>query len=1787
MIKIHRTLAFFIFSLLMIACASTGIQHTKDGTRIFNKSSESIKDKSIIEGTVQDASSGKGIRGARVEIKNANMGIGYYLRETDMRGYFRIDDFIPHNRYKIEVSCEGYVSYSTIEDIKPGTHIIRMNREARLIGIVKNSAGQSIEGVEIKLKKASYEESSDIDRPLIQVTKADGSYQFSKLLSGSYIISFSKPGYISETAQLKNIKTSETFSLPMVLLAPASISGRVLIEGIKTPAINVNISAQSNVTYGSATYQDGTYRLEDMKPGNYRITISHQGFYNFQSQIIALREGEQKKDLSFIIKPREPQIKINAYRYTFAPGNKVEFNIRTLRLDSVNVTIYKVPINLLLKGGKDPALLDPEKEGFKTISQWEEPVREFLPFEWRYQAIELKSNLPTGGYCIEVRGADSIYTRKFFSVTTVGILLKRTQDSIFAYVSNLADNTPISNATVVIYDTTPKIDRKTKKQLTYAPPENIEDLPITIIHKGATDKTGLFHKKFRSQKYLSALVVDNDGSYAICNSGSPSTFEREQTKYFVYTDRPVYRAGDTVNYKIIGKERNKHFTPIPGQVIHFQIINLDMDKVVDNGTIRLDDWGTANGKIKIPSDENLGEYEIQVGPSTDNLYAKGKFYVEQYRKPEYKIDITPTKDFFVNNDTIEFKIEAKYFFGAPLKGALIQYRFYENALKDEDANYWWEEESGNQSYYSKIKLEGEKYADNDGIAVLRLQAGNYPYDREITLEATIIDKSNASVTSSGRVRVGRGEYYIKIMPCQNFFSATEKKEIQFKTLTQTGNPVSRKLKVEIFRYIWKPFQRVYVHEDKPVYSEKISTDSKGNALLHLPVNFNLNGEFDIVATSVDSRDNVISASRVIWIYSPAGGLAASHFKNLELSIDKTVLTSPEEITCLVKSRYTDAFVCLTLEGRDVYETKVIEMTGNIMPVRFKIKPEYAPNFFVTASMQRKRALYTCSENISLPVADTGLNISISPDKALYKPGDLATIRLSVTDSKGKPITADLSLAAVDESIYYIRHDHTPKMQEYFYTKISNWVMTSYSYPITLLAGAAKEDKVKVREKFEDTAFWKANITTNAEGKATVSFPLPDNLTTWRLTARGHDKNGRMGEIKNTFLVSQDLIARIGKPRFMVSGDSVGLIGIINSNTNRGLTGISTELKVNDQILSPDERKSISLPAYGSASSYYSFSIPFNKTKAELQFTARGDKHAKDAIKISIPIEKRGSIYNLFGYGDVKNSAVLTSLKNSDDFTFYPESITISISPSPIIQMTRAVRYLSEYPYGCIEQTLNRFVPNLALYRVAHKKNLIQYLDEESITNLDSKIKSGIEMIQGQQNDDGTWGWWAGARGNGSITGYVLYSLHLVKESGYQIDTETIKRGLDAIRGILANPKLAVSEDEYAYLLYIYALWGRWDQNAFETIQKYRNQNAYIRAFSIRALSAAKRNNRLPAALSDKYALMIQQNVNVLNANMKRDAFGPYWTSSSYQKWGWPGGDVEMTAHVLSAYIDIAQNRTMVSQLVHSISKRFRGNSWNSTKETATVLFAFCNYIDVWNVNPAGKGNYKFSIDNTPLVEMSYDLNMRSKPSDFQKRISFTPKESRNSYTITMEGDISSDVLFDATMKGYMIFKENKIPTMLRSEGKSIKALNNGLNLTRSFSSLQRVKDLQRNEYLVPQTLSDKRVLRIGDELLVKLKFVAEDDLQYLVLEDYLPSGFEIIRKNAYDNYTPYIHAESWDNRMVYFFSNIQKGQLYEIAYIVRAELPGSFIARPSNVKCMYEPTLQGWSEPIILEIRKK
>jgi hypothetical protein len=366
------------------------------------------------------------------------------------------------------------------------------------------------------------------------------------------------------------------------------------------------------------------------------------------------------------------------------------------------------------------------------------------------------------------------------------------------------------------------------------------------------------------------------------------------------------------------------------------------------------------------------------------------------------------------------------------------------------------------------------------------------------------------------------------------------------------------------------------------------------------------------------------------------------------------------------------------------------------------------------------------------------------------------------------------------------------------------------------------------------------------------------------------------------------------------------------------------------------------------------------------------------------------------------------------------------------------------------------------------------------------------------------------------------------------------------------------------------------------------RSVYSTAFLLRSVVAVKgRLFRKNSSGAGSRESVLSRLTGEIKKNRKMDSRGIYWPGSRGQRWGWPGSRTEISAHVLAALVEAGDRSAVSSQIVSSLSRRARGSYWRTTKETATVILALYDYMKKRKGSVGGPADVKFSVNGKPVAELKYDPGKKVRPDDLIKTVTLTGRERSGKVVVDAAGKAGSDASYDVTVSGTLYFNPSGFLSFFKSEEKGLDLLSNGIKLFRSFEGIRRVKDMRRNEYLVPEKLSSSKKIVVGDQLLVKVRFSAADNFEYLVLEDYLPSGFEVIKKDAYDVYRPYVRSERWDNRMVFFFNNLRKGKVYEVAYIIRAELPGKFMVRPARMECMYDPEIQGWSSPTIIEVKKK
>src|SRR5581483_3353496 len=267
-------------------------------------------------------------------------------------------------------------------------------------------------------------------------------------------------------------------------------------------------------------------------------------------------------------------------------------------------------------------------------------------------------------------------------------------------------------------------------------------------------------------------------------------------------------------------------------------------------------------------------------------------------------------------------------------------------------------------------------------------------------------------------------------------------------------------------------------------------------------------------------------------------------------------------------------------------------------------------------------------------------------------------------------------------------------------------------PATRLAQLKPEQIVrpKVRKYFPDTTFWAADITTDSNGRAEAQFAFPDSLTTWRATARGASADDRYGTATLKTIVRKNLIIRLAVPRFFVQGDEVVISAIVHNYLQSDkqaqvqvkLTGLT--------LMSGVAGQTLTVPQKGEAKVDW-------RVKAGQTLTATIEAEAltneeSDALQLDLPIHPPGVKIRDPHSGSILNSGS-TSLTVNYPATSVTgsRSLEIRLTPSVAGSIFSALDYLTSYPYGCVEQTMSSFLPDIVVTQAMRDLKLKPPIDQ--------------------------------------------------------------------------------------------------------------------------------------------------------------------------------------------------------------------------------------------------------------------------------------------------------------------------------------------------------------------------------------------------------------------------------------------------------------------------------------------
>jgi hypothetical protein len=923
-------------------------------------------------------------------------------------------------------------------------------------------------------------------------------------------------------------------------------------------------------------------------------------------------------------------------------------------------------------------------------------------------------------------------------------------------------------------------------------------------------------------------------------------------------------------------------------------------------------------------------------------------------------------------------------------------------------------------------------------------------------------------------------------------------------------------------------------------------------------------------------------------------------QHLRLTADRETYRPGQTARVFIPNPYGEKTLALvTVERGVILDSQLVELDESGSTFSLPLTDDHAPNVYISATLIDVDDFRQGYLNLAVEPKAQALHVELTSQPERAQPGEQVTLALHVTDAQGKPVQGEFSLSVVDLAALALADPNALDILPAFYGEQPLGIRTSLALaafskrfapssiesPGGLGGGGGGGEALGpiVRENFPDTAYWNPTLVTDADGNGQVTLALPDSLTTWHVDARGLTSDTRVGQAETQVITTKPLLIRPVTPRFLVVGDHVELAAIVHNNTDKNLQ-TSANLKVSGFSLDKTSKPSqtVKIPAggrvrltwWGTAQDTDSadllFSVKASGVDQALQDTARPVWGALPVLHYTAP----QTFVTAGVLPEAGSRLEIISLPR----TFVPTGggLDVEMSPSLAAAVLDALEAMKEPSINAgSERVLSYVLPNLAVYRSLQGAGLESPALKE---RLDGCLDDSLRRLLALQNSDGGWGWYAKGQSNPYITGYILFGLQQIKEAGVRVDEKAIQNGRDflvAARPYLGGePPQAWEMERLAFTEFILQETGGAGTQAVEALYGWRDRLSPW----ARALLALTLEDISPGETRAR------ELISNLETTAIRSASGAHWEVPG-EDWRDPGTPRFTTALVVYALAQRDPAAPILTDAVRYLaSQRSASGQWGSPYETAWVILA---------LNEAMQGSGELQSD----FAFSADLNgtaiisgQSSGPASLTPVTAGTPVDQLYSKTpnaLTFSRQPGNGRLY------YRAALQVDQPVEL------VKPLKQGMQVDRAYYDPACKQNC---------SVLDSVKLDQGARLAVRLTLSLPHDSYYVMLEDYIPAGSEILNKalmtsqegrgpttwaEFYDPHDPFAGGSGWwlinapqifDDHILWMAEYLPAGT-YTLTYTLIPLQAGEYHLLPVHAWQAYFPEVQGTSAGAIFEIK--
>lgn len=754
-------------------------------------------------------------------------------------------------------------------------------------------------------------------------------------------------------------------------------------------------------------------------------------------------------------------------------------------------------------------------------------------------------------------------------------------------------------------------------------------------------------------------------------------------------------------------------------------------------------------------------------------------------------------------------------------------------------------------------------------------------------------------------------------------------------------------------------------------------------------------------------------------------------------------------------------------------------------------------------------------------------------------------------------------------------------------------------------------KEPVRSDFSETAFFFPHLMALTQQGATITFKAPEQLTSWKVKLFALTKDRKEGALIEEVVTKKDLMVRIDIPRFFREKDMGTVTAMIHNESDRLMSGklvidvMDEGSSVSDIFKMSDREKEFLIEPHQMQSFDWKIVVPQGVKVYTIRVFAKTDdmSDAEERKLIVLPSRQQLIASHLTSFLGNETKDLFIQLK--DDETRENELMTLEIDPQIALSLLQAVPFLVNYPYECVEQLVNKYVPlaimsqlyqqypkiQRVVKQMEHRVTPVSSWEEKDSQRLMTLMETPwgweskgqpttqpiVDLLQPQiveqqkkrvfeklisaQLSDGSFSWFPSGQGDFYMTLYVLDGFSQAKHYGVEVPTDVIHK---ALKYIFQTMTEKVKDENFSFAFIAYA--GYVVSSFFDD-----TQNNQIKVTEWAELLEKNIEKLLPlskAHLGYMYFRLGKHSraneiLDMIMDGVTQDPIvGTYWAPERYA-WVWYSDTVEKHAFFLKMLQEFRPNDVRIAGMVKWLLFNRKGNVWKSTRASAAAIYALLTFL---NERGGLEQDEKFNIQwgkEVLTAQVSAD-GVVDRPLRWQKIREDIKKEDAR-VVIQKEGPgvafahmtwiYSTDQIAEASQEGVM-------------------------NVERKF--YRRVKEEDR---YVLKPLQSGDVVDVGDQIEVQLKINTKSSFEYVHLKDVKAAGFEaetLLSGWQYDKIVFY--QEQRDSVTNFFIEKLPQGE-YIMQYRLKPTKAGVYRIGSAMLQSMYAPEMTAYSTGFLIEVK--